>query len=186
MSKVLAQLHADHTNLARLLEALERQLEIFDAGETPDYEIVDGIVDYCLSYPDRFHHPKEDAILAALEAETPDTVADLVGLRGEHEKLSHLTRQLAEVVRQILQDQEVPRDRLDDVARQFLELYRHHLEWEESEFLPRAMEALPAAAWEAIDARFRADDPMFGKTAEARFQRLRDDLLKLDEDDRRS
>ncbi len=184
MSQVLTALHADHVNLARLLEALEHQLAVFDAGEAPDYEIVSGILDYCLGYQDRFHHPKEDAILVALERREPEAAANLRILGEEHEKLAALTRQFADVVQQILQDQEVRRDWLDENARNFLEFYRHHLEWEESEFFPKALEALSEDDWNAIDARFAAADPLFGAETEARFERLAEELLSLDGESR--
>lgn len=181
MSEVLVALHADHVNLDRLLAALERELGIFDAGEAPDYEIIGGILDYCLSYQDRYHHPKEDAILAALESRAPEVAAKLRTLGEEHEKLAELTRRFADAVRQVLQDQEVRRDWLDEIARQFIELYRHHVEWEESEFFPQAVAALSEADWNAIDARFAATDPLFAAETEARFKRLAEELSRLDE-----
>ena len=58
MTDIIDSLHEDHANLAKLLDALERQLGLFDQGETPDYDIVRGVVDYCLGYPDLYHHPR--------------------------------------------------------------------------------------------------------------------------------
>ena len=44
MTNIIDSLHQDHANLAKLLDALERQLALFDEGETPDYDIVRGCV----------------------------------------------------------------------------------------------------------------------------------------------
>ena len=48
VTDIIDSLHEDHANLAKLLGALERQLALFDEGESPDYDIVRGVVDYCL------------------------------------------------------------------------------------------------------------------------------------------
>ena len=46
MTDIIDPLHADHANLAKLLNALERQLGRFGEGETPDYGIVRGVVNH--------------------------------------------------------------------------------------------------------------------------------------------
>ena len=67
MPETLHRLHDDHAIMGRLLNALDRQLDVFENGETPDYELIGGILDYCLQFPDRYHHPKEDAILERIK-----------------------------------------------------------------------------------------------------------------------
>ena len=62
MGGILDTLRSDHANMARLLNILERQVSAFREGEAPDYEIVQGVVEYFLDYPDLCHHPKEDLL----------------------------------------------------------------------------------------------------------------------------
>ena len=65
---ILNDLSTDHARIAKVLDELERQLDILaDAGK-PDYEVVRGAVEYLLVYPDQFHHPKEDLIYRRLRA----------------------------------------------------------------------------------------------------------------------
>ena len=47
----------------------ERAAEIaaFEEGGQPDFEIMDGILHYCRSYPDRHHHPCEDLVYEVLQ-----------------------------------------------------------------------------------------------------------------------
>jgi hemerythrin-like domain-containing protein len=178
VTDIIDSLHEDHANLAKLLDALERQLALFDEGETPDYDIVRGVVDYCLNYPDIYHHPKEDLVLERLKAADPMAAAAVGDLAAEHEGLAALTRRFADAIDAILQDIQVPRGPFEDAARQFLETYREHMNKEERVFLPAARRALGAADWAEIDARLsQPEDPLFGAPDEARFAALRQDIL---------
>ncbi len=178
MTDIIDSLHEDHANLAKLLDALERQLGLFDEGETPDYDIVRGVVDYCLNYPENYHHPKEDLVLEHLKAADPVAAAAIGDLAAEHENLAALTRRFADAIDAILQDIQVPRGPFEDAARQFLEAYREHMNKEEREFLPAARRALGAVDWAEIDARLsQPEDPLFGTPGEERFAALRQDIL---------
>ena len=183
MTDVLDAIHEDHANMAKMLDALERQLAVFDAGETPDYDIVRGVVDYCLDYPDLYHHPKEDLVFERLRAVDPAAAAAVGDLPGEHAELAALTRRLEEAVKAVLGDLEVPRGRFEETLRVFLDAYRQHMDREESAFLPAARRALSAADLAEIQDRLdRPDDPLFGAPGEDRFAALRQDILDWAED----
>ena len=185
MTDIIDSLHEDHANLAKLLDALERQLALFDEGETPDYDIVRGVVNYCLDYPEIYHHPKEDLVLEHLKAADPMAAAAIGDLAAEHEGLAALTRRFADAIDAILQDVQVPRGPFEDAARRFLETYREHMNKEEREFLPAARRALGAADWAEIDARLaQPEDPLFGAPGEARFAALRQDILYWAQEER--
>ncbi len=64
------------------------------------YDIVRGVIDYCLTYPDLYHHPKEDLVFARLQLRDPATAEALGDLRAEHEALGEAIRHLAAAVRQ--------------------------------------------------------------------------------------
>jgi hemerythrin-like domain-containing protein len=57
---VIEILRQEHRNIEKLLRVLERELNVFDRGERPDYEVVLAVIDYFKDYPDICHHPKED------------------------------------------------------------------------------------------------------------------------------
>ena len=147
MTDVLDAIHEDHANMAQMLNALERQLQVFDAGDTPDYDIVRGVVAYCLDYPDLYHHPKEDLVFERLKAVDPDAAAKVGNLPGEHGELAARTRRLQEAVAAVLGDLEVPRGQFDATLREFLDTYRRHMNEEERGFLPAARRALSAETW---------------------------------------
>ena len=76
--------------MAKMRDALERQLAVSDAGETPDYDIVRGVVDCCLDDPDLHHHPKEDLVFERLKAVDPEAAAGVGDLSGEHAELAEI------------------------------------------------------------------------------------------------
>ncbi len=183
MTDVLDAIHEEHANMAEMLNALERQLAAFDAGETPDYDIVRGVVDYCLDFPDLYHHPKEDMVFECLKARDPAAAAEVGDLPGEHGELTALTRRLQDAVAAVLGDLEVPRGPFDDTLREFLDAYRRHMDKEERAFLPAARRALSAADLAEIQDRLdHPEDPLFGARSEERFAALRQDILNWAED----
>ena len=181
MPTILATLHQDHANMAKLLDALERQIGLFNRTEQLDYDIVGGIVDYCLTYPDLYHHPMEDLVLEKLRRRAPEAAAGIGRLDAEHQQLAALTRRFAAAIHNILQEAEMPRDAIDGLAREFLETYRTHMRRENEVFFKAAADNLTEADWAEIAARMKpVDDTLFGSPSQARFARLRDDLLAWD------
>lgn len=178
MSEVIASLRADHANMALLLDALERELRAMAGGGAPhcapDYDIVQSVLDYCLTYPDLYHHPQEDAVYERLRARRPDAAEDLAAIHEQHGELAALTRRLAAAVRLILQDAEVSRAAFGALAHDFLERYRRHMAIEEMTLFPEAERTLEPADWAAIEAAFtRSSDPLFGADVDERFAVLR-------------
>ena len=178
MSNVVDALLQDHSNMAKLLDAVERQLAAFERGEPLDLDILQGALDYCLNYPDLYHHPKEDLVWERLRLRDPEGTAAFADLHEEHRKLGELTRRFAAAMRSVLRDLEVSRESVDQIARQFLDRYRRHMEMEEQRFFPAAVRTLTAADWAEIDMQLAdRDDPLFGAASEARFKALRQDIL---------
>ncbi len=80
MTEVMRMLRKEHTDMAILLDLLERQIAEFKRGGAADFGIVRDILDYYLSYPDLYHHPKEDLIYHRLRAVAPDQAESVKGL----------------------------------------------------------------------------------------------------------
>jgi hemerythrin-like domain-containing protein len=181
VSKTLNLLRREHTHLAKLLKLLDRQIARFGAGERPDYDIISGIIEYCLDFPDQCHHPKEDLIYRKLQERDPEAAEAVGDLENEHEKLSGLTLELAATVRRVLGEVELPRDYVMKLAEEFLTTYRLHIQMEEQLFFPAAERVLTQDDWAGIDARVNDhSDPLFGEHVHERFQSLRDDIYAMD------
>ncbi len=172
-------LRKEHSNITQLLDVLERNLAVFDRGGTPDYEIVEGIVDYFQSFPDLYHHPKEDLLFQRLKRRDPEAAARFGDLTKEHEELAARTRDFAAGVRAVLDDTEVPRDALDAWGRRFIDFQREHMAREERLLFSAALAALTAEDWAEIEARASdQEDPLFGDNVGKRYEVLRRDILQ--------
>jgi hypothetical protein len=60
---VVDDLRIEHTSMERLLGILEKQIEVFEEGDQPDYEIIQDIILSFLDFPDQCHHPERIAYL---------------------------------------------------------------------------------------------------------------------------
>ncbi len=181
VSKALNLLHGEHADLAKLLMVLDRQIVRFSAGERPDYDIISGVIDYCLEFPDQCHHPKEDLIFRKLR-ERDAVAAEAVGdLEHEHDELARLTRKFAAAVRRVLGEEELPRAYVMSLAQEFVGRYRQHIKMEEQIFFPVAERVLTPQDWTEIDARVTdRSDPLFGPEVLEKFKSLRDYVYELD------
>jgi hemerythrin-like domain-containing protein len=178
MSETMRRLRQDHVNHSRLLSALERQLVAMESGSTVDWDIVRGIVEYCLAYPDLHHHPLEDRVISRLMDSKPAAASTSLGLLAEHRDLSASLRRVAAAVEQVLQDATVPRDWFTSLIRKFLNAQRDHIRREETEFYPAAERALTPSDWADLDeaAARILPDPLFGSPTDRRYRALLSDI----------
>lgn len=179
MPTIIEQIRTDHGNMTRLLDALERQVAVFDQGGKPDYEIVLGITDYFLDYPDRCHHPKEDLLARMVVADAEGTArGPWRELEAQHEELGILTRRFHKFVRRVLDEAELPRQEFVRAAGEFITSQRHHMQMEEEHFLPLAEKVLGPDDLAALDQDHLAEtDPLMDPDAESRYAGLREAIL---------
>ena len=142
MADILAILRQDHINMLRLLDALGRQINTFADDGHADLEIVAAIADYILEYPDRFHHPVEDLVLAELRQRDASAAQPSDGLEGEHERIGQLARDFHIAVETLISDEPARRADFLDTARAFVSAMRDHITREDKEFFPAAAAVL--------------------------------------------
>ena len=173
----LARWHADHVNFARLLDFLEERLELFGAGEAPDYELMLDIVYYMTHYSDVIHHPKEDVVFAIVMHRAPELARTVNELLGEHAALKDSGEQLARDLDDVVNGSIAPRERVERSAREYIALMRGHMNVEEAQIFPAAQRLLRPGDWKALEPAMRqADDPLFGAAVEARYASLREQI----------
>ncbi len=176
-------LRQEHRNIERLLVILERELDVFDRAERPDYEIIWAIISYFQVYPDVYHHPQEDLVFRKLKARDPAAAAKVGDLAAEHQGAAERLRRVAQAVESVLKDQEVLRQTVDAIIRDFIVHERRHMAMEERDFFPAAEKALLAQDWADIAAT-GADqkNPLFSDSVEERFDAVRKHILQLEEE----
>ena len=178
---IMDLLDREHRNIERLLNALEHELEVFDRGGRPDYEVIRAIIAYFEVYTDLYHHPQEDQVFARLKLRDPAAAATVGNLAREHMKGAERLRRVAQAVDIVLADQDVLRDDVDTIVREFLKHERRHIAMEDRVFFPAARKALRPEDWTEISAtRSPRKDPLFSDVIEARFDVLRAHILELE------
>ncbi|MEO3429132.1 hemerythrin domain-containing protein [Pelagibius sp. CAU 1746] len=181
MASIIDALRSDHSRLTKLLDALERQVDAFGEGGTLDFQIADGVLHYCRTYPDLHHHPREDLVFERLKARDPATAEALGDLRGEHRKLAQATERFAAALEAVEQDVPMERDELTGAAGDFLKAYRHHIMMEEKHFFPAAQRALTPEDWRQLAAQSApVADPLFDIREDERFDALFEDIVAWD------
>jgi hemerythrin-like domain-containing protein len=181
MTKLLEILREEHRNIETLLRVLERELNIFDRAERPDYEVVQAVIDYFRDYPDHCHHPKEDVVFAKLKARDPAAAASVGDLEAEHRSGAERLRRAGRAVESVLSEREILRQAVDGIVRDFIEKERKHMEMEERVLFPAAARALGSEDWAEIDARLR-DDPSLDGANQEPFDALRRRILQWEQE----
>lgn len=178
MTDIMQVLADDHTNMAALMGLLEAEVDKMADGGHADVDLIAAIAEYMLEYPDRFHHPVEDMIVESMRAAgvVPPGVAQI--LETEHARISELARELHAAATSIAAEEPMRRDTFVECARAYIDALRRHMQAEDTEFFPRATEALSAADRAALAERLPDfEDPLFGGATRERYRRLGETLL---------
>ena len=165
----------EHQSLAAVLHGLLYLVrEIRAHRAEPDFELLGAMAYYIDTFPERFHHPKEDAWLFRLLLQRHPPAAEIIErLQSEHRAGAVKLRQLEQA---LIRYQQGGRDEFPVFAaavEAYVAFERNHLRSEETEVIPLAQQHLTQADWAAIDGAFLDHaDPLLGTSA-------RDDFLDL-------
>jgi len=180
---IIERLYREHRNIEKLLAALERELEVFDRGQRPDYEVIRAIIGYFEVYPAVYHHPQEDLVLSRLKLRSPGAAAKVGDLAREHKEGAERLRHVAQAIDGVLADRELLREQVDTIIRKFIVHERLHIAMEERDFFPAAVKALEPHDWAEIGAAVTLhQDPLFSDAAEQRFDGLRGHIMRLEQE----
>jgi hemerythrin-like domain-containing protein len=181
MTYIVEILRQEHRNIEKVLRVLERELNVFDHGDRPNYEVVLAAIEYFKDYPDSCHHPKEDVIFAKLKARDATATAKIGDLEAEHREEAKRLRRVAQAVESVLNDQDLMRTTVTDVIRDFIEHERRHMAMEERVVFPAALNALRASDWAEIALKLAdREDPLSQPELEERFNMLRRKIVELE------
>jgi hemerythrin-like domain-containing protein len=171
---LIALWHAEHADFSRLLDLLDEQVRMFNEGERPNYGVMLDILSYLREAPDRFHHPREDVMLAQLARRDPSMEMQVNRLLQEHRVIAVAGEELRARLEDVIAGNVMPRANLEASAAVFLTYYRHHLSTQEREVLPRAEKALTREDWVTIANVINpGPDPLFGDAPQERYRELR-------------
>jgi hemerythrin-like domain-containing protein len=170
MSRQIELWKIEHRNFSRLLDVLEAQLRLFHRGSGPDYDLMLHVVYYMTHYPDRFHHPKEDIAFRRLADKDERLRAAVDELLRQHAIIAESGKQLQGRLEAVVGGAMMPREDVEAPAHTYIAEYRKHLQREEAELFPLALQGLVDEDWATIDSTAaRGADPLFGDRVEQRY-----------------
>ena len=179
--RAIAIIEDEHRAITAVIEGLRHVVAEIVAGRmAPDHKLLGALFHYIGEFPERLHHPKEDAYLfARLRERRPDAAPMLAGLEREHAIGRERFVELKAAWERFRDDPAKLPDFADRVER-YAHFHWLHMRKEEDDVLPLARNALTAEDWAAIDAAFASnDDPIVGVPASKAFRELFRRLVAL-------
>ena len=167
-----------HENLGRLLLVLDSHLSRALSGETPDMQLMHGIVDYVIDYVERQHNPVEQLVLTRL-ARRERWLDSLVEAHArELRELRLSMARFSGLLARARVDPSFDREELAHAGRAFVAALRRRVLVEDAELLPAAEQALDAEDWRSIEAALRTPGVREESAEDARFESEFHDLAQ--------
>ena len=182
MQKAIRIIRDEHRSIAAVLHALKHLAdEAYGNGTVrPDFTVFRAMIRYIDEYPERLHHPKEDAYLfERLAARAPKAQALVDALREEHVRGATLVRELERAL--VFFEEGWPRGAYEFRAAvdAYSEFHWAHMRKEENEVLPLCEENLTTADWDAIAAAFGGNTDPIADLREKDFAQLFSRIVSL-------
>ena len=152
MSKVIEKLKREHAEFRRFLKIFDDELDKFRQGQPPDYEMIEALLDFFTSFPDEWHHKKEDLVYDALATKIGTVGKSLTDLRAEHLRLETGARDFSERIFHLRGGSEIAMQKIVETGETYSRLLRHHMVKEDQVFFPLAEQHLAPDDWQSIEA----------------------------------
>lgn len=181
MPIAIAIIKDEHRALAAVLNGLGYLVGEIRAGRLqPDFELLQAMLRYIETFPDKMHHPKEDQYLVKLLKKQEAAAAVAAKMEAEHARGRDLTRDLNEALGRYQVAGAAGLEAFAGELEAYTRFHREHMRKEEEIVLPLAERALTAAEWQAIDAAFQSNtDPIVGVDTQDEFRELFSRIVKL-------
>lgn len=173
MAAIMDQLKRDHSHVVRMLAIIEGQLTAVRELKKADFELLRDIMHYMTHYPDRVHHPMEDAMIRRMTERDPATQSVTAVILREHAGLAEKGSAFLDVLQYVIDGGMVRREELEQRGRDYIDFLRTHMEKEDERVFPLAERVLDEADWDAVAAGIEArTDPVFGPVVAEDYERL--------------
>ena len=159
---VVGALYAEHRYVARLLEVLDAQVKAASRDQPLDWRAALGVMQYMTSSPDRYHHPREDAMFVRLVKRDPRLSKRIAEIRRAHRIIGAAGKRLLAALERFERSSDGDRARIASRIGAYVVTMREHMAIEERDLFPRAQAVLDDGDLEEIDHAFvRVIDPFF-------------------------
>lgn len=180
--QALSIIRNEHRALAAVMHGMLHVVHAIRDGESePTFPLFGAMIYYIDTFPERFHHPKEDRYLfRLLRLRYPDAAPLLDRLQREHRIGAEKIRALEQTLARYKEGgaQEFPSFAV--AVESYAAFHWDHMRTEESEVLPLAERFLTPEDWQEIDAAFAGHaDPLMGADARTKFEALFTRIVNL-------
>ncbi len=171
---LMAALRAEHKHMASIMELFKEQLAAIERGGLVDTHVVYEIMDYMISWPDRYHHPREDLVygrVAELDANAGDNVDSL---QREHDKMAADGRALLKTI-EAWREGRASGAEVVKGGRNYVDALYRHMNTEETVVFPQVEQVLRTADWRDLadeDLLKPVSDPVFGGRVDREFRNM--------------
>ena len=175
MSKALAIIRNEHRSLAAVLSGLAFLADEIRAGrQQPDFALLHAMLRYVEDFPEKLHHPKEDAhLFRILRQRDPASVPLLDALSAEHQYGAQLIGELMVALEAWERGGEPAFAPFAAAVEGYAKFHWEHMRKEEDLVLPRAEATFREIDWTEIDAAFLQNaDPIAGLDARREMREL--------------
>ncbi|MEP1469967.1 MAG: hemerythrin domain-containing protein [Halieaceae bacterium] len=171
---MMAALRAEHRHMASVMELMAQQLDAVAEGDLVDTHMLYESMDYMLSWPDRYHHPREDLIYGRV-ADIDSSAADNVdSLQREHDDMAARGREVLATIEH-WRDGKVSGAAVVKAGRDYIARSYKHMNNEEQLVFPQIESILTVQDWRELaedDSLRPAADPVFGPRIDRDFRNL--------------
>ncbi|HEY6966290.1 MAG TPA: hemerythrin domain-containing protein [Burkholderiales bacterium] len=181
MQKAIGIIYDEHRSISAVLSALRALARMAGEGQLkPDFTVFRAMIYYIDAFPERMHHPKEDAYLFAhLERRDPDARALIAELKAEHVEGAKLVRDLEQTMLAYEQTWPKGAGRFNAAVEAYSQFHWNHMRREEHDVIPRAERALKAEDWADIEAAFAGNTDPIADLRSSDFNTLYQRILTL-------
>lgn len=167
-------LRAEHRHMASVMQLFADQLQSIDKGRLVDIHVVYEVMDYMVTWPDRYHHPREDLIYGRVAEIDAKARGEVEALQRDHDQTASLGRKVLREIER-WRDGEVSRNSVCKLGREYIDHVYEHMNAEEQVVFPRIESVLTNSDWRELaeDDHLRAvADPVFGPRVQREFRNL--------------
>ena len=175
-------IRGEHRSLAMVLRGLEHLVRDSRERQTrPHVALLQAMLDYINAFPEKLHHPKEDAYLfRKLRERTPVYNDTLDQLQQQHIEGHNLVNELEQSFTRYKADPEQGLARFGAAVERFAAMQWQHMSLEQKVIIPAAQKYLTAEDWTEIERAFAMNgDPRFSIDADEECRQLLRDILVL-------
>ena len=180
--KAIRIIRAEHRTVAALLHGMLHLVrEIGEHASEADFRVLDAMVYYIDTFPERLHHPKEDRYLfRILRRRCVDAGPLLDRLETEHRAGNEKIRSLEQALARFHAGGKAEFSNFRGAAEAYARFHWEHMQAEEREVLPLAEKHFTQDDWKEIDAAFEGHtDPLLGTDMEEKYDALFSRIVAL-------